>query len=50
MNVVRMIKLFGWEQRVAAQIEERREAELVLLSKSRWLEITNNMFKWVYRV
>ncbi|KAH9851409.1 multidrug resistance-associated ABC transporter [Lenzites betulinus] len=46
MNVVRMIKLFGWEQRVAAQIEERREAELVLLSKSRWLEITNNMFNY----
>ncbi|KAI0819312.1 multidrug resistance-associated ABC transporter [Trametes gibbosa] len=46
LNVVRMIKLFGWEQRVAAQIEERRQAELVLLSKSRWLEILNNLFNY----
>ena len=45
-----MIKLFGWEPRVAAQIEERRAAELKFLSKTRWLEIVNNLFKCVARI
>ncbi|KAI0656583.1 multidrug resistance-associated ABC transporter [Cubamyces menziesii] len=47
LNVIRMIKLFGWEPRVAAQIEERRLAELKFLSKTRWLEILNNLFNYV---
>ncbi|KAI0328372.1 multidrug resistance-associated ABC transporter [Cubamyces sp. BRFM 1775] len=47
LNVIRMIKLFGWEPRVAAQIEERRAAELKFLSKTRWLEIVNNLFNYV---
>ncbi|KAI0351013.1 multidrug resistance-associated ABC transporter [Trametes cingulata] len=44
LNVVRMIKLFGWEQRVAAQIDERREAELAYIRLTRWLEVVNNLF------
>ncbi|KAH9894788.1 multidrug resistance-associated ABC transporter [Cubamyces lactineus] len=47
LNVIRMIKLFGWEPRVAAQIEERRLAELKFLSKTRWLEILNNLFNYI---
>ncbi|KAL7281057.1 hypothetical protein ACG7TL_004359 [Trametes sanguinea] len=46
LNVVRMIKLFGWEPRVAKQIDERREAELRFLAKTRWLEIVNNVFNY----
>ncbi|KAI0633842.1 multidrug resistance-associated ABC transporter [Trametes polyzona] len=46
LNVIRMIKLFGWEKRVAAQVEERRKAELKYLSRSRWLEILNNLFNY----
>ncbi|KAI0819311.1 multidrug resistance-associated ABC transporter [Trametes gibbosa] len=42
LNVVRMIKLFGWEQRMATRIEERREAEIVFQGKFRWLEIINS--------
>ncbi|EIW62518.1 multidrug resistance-associated ABC transporter [Trametes versicolor FP-101664 SS1] len=46
LNVVRMIKLFGWESRVSAQLDERREAELKQLSQSRWLEIFNALFNY----
>ncbi|KAH9851387.1 multidrug resistance-associated ABC transporter [Lenzites betulinus] len=42
LNVVRMIKLFGWEPRMAARIEERREAELAFQGKFRWLEVVNS--------
>ncbi|KAI0373549.1 multidrug resistance-associated ABC transporter [Pilatotrama ljubarskyi] len=46
LNVVRMIKLFGWERRVSAQIDERREAELAYIRMTRWLEIVNNLFNY----
>ncbi|KAI8994066.1 multidrug resistance-associated ABC transporter [Trametes punicea] len=46
LNVIRMIKLFGWEPRVAAQIDDRREAELKYIVKTRWLEVTNNLFNY----
>ncbi|KAI0709575.1 P-loop containing nucleoside triphosphate hydrolase protein [Cerioporus squamosus] len=42
LSVVRMIKLFGWERRVTGQIEERREAELKFLRKTKFLELVNN--------
>ena len=45
MNVIRMIKLFGWERRVTDQVEERREAELNILRKTKFLELTNNLIK-----
>lgn len=45
LNVVRMIKLFGWERRVTDQVEERREAELKILRKTKFLELTNNLIK-----
>ncbi|KAI9059152.1 multidrug resistance-associated ABC transporter [Trametes sanguinea] len=46
LNVVRMIKLFGWEARVAKQIDERRAEELRFLAKMRWLEIVNNVINY----
>ena len=45
LNVVRMIKLFGWERRVTEQVEERREAELKIHRKTKFLELTNNLIK-----
>ena len=45
LNVVRMIKLFGWEARVAERIKSRREAELAFLRKTKFLELTNNIIK-----
>ncbi|KAM5536848.1 hypothetical protein V8D89_009566 [Ganoderma adspersum] len=43
LNVIRMIKLFGWERRVAGQVEERREAELKLIRKTKYIELVNNL-------
>ena len=42
-----MIKLFGWEQRVAGQVEERREAELKLIRRTKYIELVNNLTKCV---
>ncbi|KZT67108.1 multidrug resistance-associated ABC transporter [Daedalea quercina L-15889] len=41
MNVIRMIKLFGWEPRVAAQTSEKREEELKLVEKNKLLNLIN---------
>ena len=45
MNVIRMIKLFGWEPRITAQINEKREEELVSVRKTRILTMWNILFK-----
>ncbi|KZT67088.1 P-loop containing nucleoside triphosphate hydrolase protein [Daedalea quercina L-15889] len=42
MSVIRMIKLFGWEPKVAAQIYEKREEELEFVKKNKLLELVNN--------
>ncbi|KAH9922615.1 uncharacterized protein B0H18DRAFT_1120791 [Fomitopsis serialis] len=42
MNVIRMIKLFGWEPRVGKQLAEKREDELELVKKSKLLDLINN--------
>ena len=42
-----MIKLFGWEQRVAGQVEKRREAELKLIRRTKYIELVNNLTKYV---
>ena len=48
MNVIRMIKLFGWEPRVAAQLSEKREEELELIKKNKLLDLVNNNLKCVH--
>ena len=47
MNVIRMIKLFGWEPKVAAQLSEKREEELELVKKNKLLDLVNNNLKCV---
>ncbi|KAJ8703097.1 hypothetical protein PTI98_001750 [Pleurotus ostreatus] len=42
MNVIRMIKLFGWERKVNEKIAEFREAELTWIWKKQILELLNN--------
>ncbi|KAF8512318.1 hypothetical protein BU17DRAFT_77408 [Hysterangium stoloniferum] len=42
LSVIRMIKLFGWEDKVNSQIAEKREAELSLLKKRELLGLVNN--------
>ncbi|KAL0957019.1 hypothetical protein HGRIS_003120 [Hohenbuehelia grisea] len=43
MNVLRMVKLFGWERKMNQRITEKREAELVYLWKRQVLELANGM-------
>ena len=47
MNVIRMVKLFGWEPRIMAQVNEKREEELVSVRRARLLTMWNNFFKYV---
>ncbi len=47
MNVIRMIKLFGWERKVNEKIAEFREAELTWIWKKQILELLNNSIKYV---
>ncbi|GJJ15111.1 hypothetical protein Clacol_009386 [Clathrus columnatus] len=45
LPVARMIKLFGWEDKISKQIEEKREAELALLRKRQMLNVFNGNIK-----
>lgn len=47
MNVVRMIKVFGWEKRIDEKIAAKREQELAYQRKMIILEITSNILKYV---
>ncbi|KAG1769620.1 hypothetical protein EDD22DRAFT_868510 [Suillus occidentalis] len=47
MNVLRMIKLFGWEKKLDARISEKREVELVWTWKTKILELVNNNLNYV---
>jgi len=35
MNVLRMIKMFGWERKIQQKVNERREEELVWVWKGK---------------
>ena len=48
MNVIRMIKLFGWEPRIIKQLNEKRDEELVSIRKNRLLGMMNNLCKCVF--
>ncbi|KAI0782172.1 multidrug resistance-associated ABC transporter [Abortiporus biennis] len=41
MNVVRMIKLFGWEKKMGGVLAERRNEELKAISKMKMMEISS---------
>lgn len=45
MSVLRMVKLFGWEPRVAEIVKERREVELKWVWKGKVLRMVNNAIK-----
>ncbi|KAH7910707.1 hypothetical protein BJ138DRAFT_73634 [Hygrophoropsis aurantiaca] len=47
MNVLRMIKLFGWENKMDKKITEKREKELVWTWKQKILELVNNNLNFV---
>jgi hypothetical protein len=45
MNVIRMIKLFGWEKKMDERIREKRQEELKVLWKREMLDLTNGNIK-----
>lgn len=45
ISVIRMIKLFGWESRVAEQLYGVRGEELRLVRKRKLLSLINNNMK-----
>ena len=47
MSVLRMIKLFGWEPRVAEIIGEKRDTELTWVWRRKLLVMANNCAKSV---
>ncbi|KAG8744472.1 hypothetical protein FRC11_013448, partial [Ceratobasidium sp. 423] len=47
MNVIRMIKLFGWEKKVIGQVEEKREEELTYYKKRQFLGLVNMNINYV---
>ena len=47
MNVIRMIKLFGWERKMSSHIAEKRDEEMIYLRNFRLFELLNNTAKYV---
>ncbi|CAE6487644.1 unnamed protein product [Rhizoctonia solani] len=47
MSVIRMIKLFGWETKIRAQVEEKRETELHWYKKKRILVLVNLVTNYI---
>ena len=45
MNIIRMIKLFGWEPRVNDQVAEKREEELFYIGRFRILGLISRNVK-----
>jgi hypothetical protein len=39
LSVLRMVKMFGWEDKMSSRIFERRDEELVLLLKRKLFEL-----------
>jgi len=48
MGILRMIKLFGWEPKIAARLAEKREHELQYIKIRQILNLLNGNIKWVY--
>ncbi|KAK7681762.1 hypothetical protein QCA50_015109 [Cerrena zonata] len=43
LNMIRMIKLFGWEGKMSDQIDEKRDEELVYVRQLKFLEMANEV-------
>ena len=46
LNMIRMIKLFGWESKVYKQIEGKRDEELHWIRKRTLLNLLNGNIKY----
>ena len=47
MGILRMIKLFGWEPKIAARLAEKREHELKYIKLRQILNLMNGNIKCV---
>nr|GAT52228.1 ATP-binding cassette transporter [Mycena chlorophos] len=47
VNVLRMVKLFGWETQMCDRILDKREEELVWIRQRRLLDLANNLVAFV---
>ncbi|KII86961.1 hypothetical protein PLICRDRAFT_275537 [Plicaturopsis crispa FD-325 SS-3] len=50
INVIRMVKLFGWESKMTARMDEVRKDELVWLWKRQVLELLNGIINYLIPV
>lgn len=48
MNVLRMIKLFGWEKRARENVAEKRDEELKWIWKRALCTLVNNNVKYAF--
>lgn len=47
LNMIRMIKLFGWQKKMGEKVQETRDEELKLLWRREFLGLSNNIIKYV---
>jgi hypothetical protein len=47
MSILRMVKLFGWEPKIAERLAEKREHELQRIKLRQLLNLINTNIKWV---
>ena len=45
MNVLRMVKVFGWEQKLIDRLAEKRDDELNFVQRRQLLNLLNNVLK-----
>ncbi|KAF7978858.1 hypothetical protein HWV62_44329 [Athelia sp. TMB] len=50
MNVLRMVKLFGWERKMNAKIADKREEELKYIRKRQMLDLLNGSINFLIPV
>ena len=48
MNVLRMIKLFGWEKKMGDKIANKREEELLWIKRRNFLDLLNQVIKYAF--
>lgn len=46
-GVIRMVKLFGWEARMSERIDRKRQDELKIIRKFKFLSLISNNVKYV---
>lgn len=46
MNVIRMIKLFGWEPKMNEEIAKKRDEELYWIKRRQLLDLLNGNIKY----